>query len=44
LPIKIFVNCKTGKKSASKKKPMDKEEREKMRKAIVNTSMISNER
>ena len=41
-PVKIFVNCKTGKKSSTKKKAMDKDEREKMKKAILTSSTITN--
>ena len=42
-PVKIFVNCKTGKKNDSKKKPIDPEEVEKMRKAIIKESIVSND-
>ena len=41
-PVKIFVNCKTGKYNNKEKKAMEKEEREKMRKAIMQSSMVSN--
>lgn len=41
LPVKIFVNCKSSKKTATKKR-QSPEEIEKMKKAILKESMVSN--